>query len=94
ELIDLRTVSPLDSETIIDSVKKTGRAVVVQEAPRTGGMASEITARINDDALLHLEAPVQRVTGWDVQYPLLAREDAYMPGDKRIRNGITSALEF
>ncbi|MDY6761946.1 MAG: alpha-ketoacid dehydrogenase subunit beta [Candidatus Nanohaloarchaea archaeon] len=94
ELIDLRTVSPMDTETVIASVKKTGRAVVVQEAPRTGGLASEITARVNDDALLHLEAPVQRVTGYDVPFPLLAREDAYMPGEKRIRNGIEQTVEF
>ncbi|MDY6766408.1 MAG: alpha-ketoacid dehydrogenase subunit beta [Candidatus Nanohaloarchaea archaeon] len=94
ELIDLRTISPMDTETVIDSVQKTGRAVVVQEAPRTAGLASEITARINDEALLHLEAPVQRVTGYDVPFPLLAREDAYMPGEKRIRTGIKEAVDF
>ncbi|MCJ7479124.1 MAG: alpha-ketoacid dehydrogenase subunit beta [Candidatus Nanohaloarchaeota archaeon QJJ-7] len=94
EVIDLRTISPLDTETIIDSVKRTGKAVIVQEAPRTGGMSSEITARINDEALLHLEAPVQRVTGYDVPYPMLAREDAYMPGEKRIRKGIEDAVNF
>ncbi|MFB6294228.1 MAG: transketolase C-terminal domain-containing protein, partial [Candidatus Nanohaloarchaea archaeon] len=93
-LIDLRTISPMDTDTIIDSVQTTGRAVVVQEAPRTGGLSSEITARINDEALLHLKAPVQRVTGYDVPFPLLAREDAYMPGEKRIRNGIRDAVEF
>ncbi|MFB6166691.1 MAG: alpha-ketoacid dehydrogenase subunit beta [Candidatus Nanohaloarchaea archaeon] len=94
EVIDPRTVSPLDSETIIDSVKRTGRAVVVQEASRTGGLSSEITARINDEALLHLEAPVKRVTGYDVPYPLLAREDAYMPSTKRIRDKIREAVDF
>ncbi len=94
ELIDLRTISPMDSDTIIDSVKKTGRCCVVQEASRSFGTASEITARINDEALLHLEAPVERVTGFDVPYPLFAREEAYMPGEDRIRTGIEEVLSY
>ncbi|WP_276282540.1 alpha-ketoacid dehydrogenase subunit beta [Halorussus caseinilyticus] len=92
EVIDLRTVSPMDSEAILNSVRKTGRCVVVHEAPRTGGLAAEIIARINDDALYHLEAPVERVTGYDVPFPMFAREDAYRPDAERIRRGIERAL--
>jgi pyruvate dehydrogenase E1 component beta subunit len=94
EVIDLRTVSPLDSETVVDSVRKTGRAVVVHEAPRTGGLGAELVARINDDALLHLEAPVERVTGFDVPVPLLSMEDYYVPSPPRIAAGIERVLEF
>lgn len=93
-VIDLPTVSPLDSETIIDSVKKTGRCVVVQEAHRTLGIASEISARIMDEAVLHLEAPVKRVTAPDVITPLLAREQAYMPDVTRIKEGIQETVRF
>lgn len=94
ELIDLRTISPLDSGTVIDSVQKTGRCVIVHEAPKTVGVAAELIARINDEALLHLEAPIERVTAYDVPYPLFAREDAYLPDEDRIRHGITRVLEF
>ncbi len=94
EVIDPRTIYPLDTETIIGSVKKTGRCVVVHEAPRTAGMSSEITARINDEALLYLEAPVERVTGYDVPFPMYAREDDYMPSEKRIRKGIETVMSF
>ena len=94
EVIDPRTLYPLDSETIVESVKKTGRCVVVHEAPRTAGMAGEITSRINEEAFLYLEAPVERVTGYDVPVPLFAREDDYLPDAERIRDGIRRALEF
>ena len=92
EVVDLRTISPMDSETILDSVRKTGRCVVVHEAPRTSGFAAEIIARINDDALYYLEAPVERVTGYDVPFPLFAREEAYRPDADRIRREIERAL--
>lgn len=94
ELIDLRSVFPIDTETIVDSVKKTGRCVIVHEASRTGGLAGELIARINEDALLYLEAPVERVTGFDVPFPLFAKEEAYMPGEERICDGIQRALDF
>jgi pyruvate dehydrogenase E1 component beta subunit len=94
ELVDLRTVSPLDGQTVVESVKKTGRAVVVHEAPRTGGLGAELVARINDDALLYLEAPVERVTGFDVPVLLLSMEDFYAPTPPRIAAGIERALEF
>ncbi|WP_312911737.1 alpha-ketoacid dehydrogenase subunit beta [Natronosalvus caseinilyticus] len=94
EVIDPRTLYPLDTQTIVESVKKTGRCVVVHEAPKTAGMGGEITARINEEAFLYLEAPVERVTGYDVPVPLFAREDDYLPDEDRIRNGISRALEF
>jgi len=88
ELIDLRTLSPLDTETIIQSVKKTGKCVIVQEAPRTLGLASEIIARINDKALYSLEAPVERVTGFDTIVPLRLHEDYYLPSAEKIANAV------
>ena len=94
EVVDLRTLSPMDTETILESFKKTGRAVVVHEAPRTGGLAGEITATIQEEALLYQEAPVGRVTGFDVPYPLYALEDYYMPEDARIVDAIRETYEF
>lgn len=94
EVIDLRTVAPLDHETIVESVKKTGRAAVVHEAPHTGGLGAEIVARINEDALVYLEAPVERVTGFDTPVPLLSMEDYYPPTPPRIEAGIQRVVEF
>ncbi|WP_247000863.1 alpha-ketoacid dehydrogenase subunit beta [Halosolutus gelatinilyticus] len=93
EVIDPRTLYPLDTATIVDSVRKTGRCCVVHEAPRTAGMAGEITARINEEAFYYLEAPIERVTGYDVPVPLFAREDAYLPDADRIETGLRRALE-
>ncbi|MDQ2053956.1 alpha-ketoacid dehydrogenase subunit beta [Halobellus sp. H-GB7] len=92
EVIDLRTISPMDAETIVESVKKTGRCCVVHEGPRTLGVGSEIIARINDEALMYLEAPVERVTGFDTPVPLLSMEDFYFPHPPRIVEGIERAL--
>lgn len=94
ELIDLRTLKPLDVGTIIQSVKKTGRCVIVQEAPRTGGMASEIIALINEQALLSLKAPVARVTGFDTAFPLYKLEDHYLPSTERIINAIEATANY
>jgi len=94
ELIDLRTLKPLDSETIINSVKKTGRCVIVQEAPKTLGLASEIIALINDKALLSLEAPVERITGLDTIVPLAKLEKYYNPSVERIVYGINKVLKY
>ncbi|MFO8115691.1 MAG: alpha-ketoacid dehydrogenase subunit beta [Halorubrum sp.] len=94
EVVDLRTVSPLDREAIVDAFERTGRAVVVHEAPKTGGLAGEITAIIQEEALLYQEAPVTRVTGFDVPYPLYALEDYYLPTAARIEEGILEAVEF
>src|SRR5437879_8325679 len=79
EVIDLRTLSPLDNDAIIESVKKTKRAVVVHEAPRRAGVGAEIVARINEMALVYLEAPVERVTGFDTVMPLPKLEKSYLP---------------
>lgn len=92
ELIDLRTLSPLDTETIINSVKKTGKCVIVQEAPKTLGLASEIIARINEKALYSLEAPVERVTGFDTIIPLRLHEDYYLPSVEKITSAIERAI--
>jgi pyruvate dehydrogenase E1 component beta subunit len=94
EVVDLRTLSPLDEEAIVESFKKTGRAVVVHEAPKTGGLAGEITATIQEEALVYQEAPIERVTGFDVPYPLYALEDYYLPEPERIEDGIRNAYDF
>jgi len=94
EVVDLRTLSPLDEATIVESFKKTGRAAVVHEAPKTGGLAGEITATIQEEALLYQEAPIERITGFDVPYPLYALEDYYLPEPERIEDGIRDAVEF
>ncbi len=94
ELIDLLTINPMDGKTITDSVRKTGRCVVVQEAPRHLGVASEVIARINDDALMYLEAPVNRVTHYDVVTPYFGRENAFLPNAPRIEQAIEQTLDF
>ena len=92
EVVDMRTLSPMDREAIVESFKKTGRAVIVHEAPKTGGLAGEITATINEEALYYQEAPIERVTGFDVPYPLYALEDYYLPEDTRIEDAIREAV--
>ena len=94
EIIDLRTLSPLDSETIIASVKKTHRAVVVHEAPATCGVGAEIVARINEKALIYLEAPVQRVTGFDTIMPLPKLEKYYLPDAGRVIEAANRTVNF
>jgi len=93
ELIDLRTLSPLDSETIIKSVKKTGRLVIVHEAPKTLGMSAEISALIAENCLEYLEAPVQRVAGLDTPFPY-SLEKEYIPDAKVIYNKIKRTVEY
>jgi pyruvate dehydrogenase E1 component beta subunit len=94
EIIDLRTVSPMDTGTILESVKKTGRAVVVQEAPRSFGVGAEISARIMEKAVLNLEAPVERVAAPDITVPLPRSEDYYYINPDRIMRGIVKVMEF
>lgn len=94
EVIDVQTVSPLDTETIKNSVAKTGRAVVVHEGPRTCGIGAEIVARIVETSLMHLEAPVRRVTGFDVQFPYFARERAFLPSAERVACVAREVLAF
>jgi len=84
EVIDLMTISPLDDELFTKSVKKTGRAVIVHEAPRSFGAGAEIISRIMEKSFFYLEAPIARVTGYDVVIPLFARENAYLPDAQRI----------
>jgi pyruvate dehydrogenase E1 component beta subunit len=94
EVVDLRTLSPIDTNTIVKSFKKTGRAVIVHEAPKTGGLASEITTIIQEEALLYQEAPIGRVTGFDVPFPLYALEDYYIPEETRIIDAIRKVDAF
>jgi len=94
EVLDLLTLSPLDIEAIGRSAKKTGRVVVVQESPRSYGVAAEIAAQVNDRSLLWLEAPVERVTGYDVVNPYFGREMLYLPSPERIQAAIERALDF
>ena len=94
EVIDLRTLSPLDSGTIVESVKKTKRAVVVHEAPRRCGVGAEIVARINEMALVYLEAPVERVTGFDTVMPLPKLEKFYLPDAGRVVQAIDRVMNF
>jgi pyruvate dehydrogenase E1 component beta subunit len=94
EVIDLRTISPLDEGTILTSVEKTGRAVIVHEAVRTCGLGAEIIARINEKALLSLEAPVERIAGYDTVFPLYKMEHHYLPGPDRILRGIRKVMAF
>jgi pyruvate dehydrogenase E1 component beta subunit len=93
EVIDLRTLSPLDVETVVASVAKTGRAVVVQEAPRMAGVASEVAAVLQEQALYSLLAPVQRVTGWDSVVPLRRAEKHYLPSTERVLTAARKVLE-
>ncbi|RST31628.1 alpha-ketoacid dehydrogenase subunit beta [Sphingomonas ginkgonis] len=92
EVIDLRTLVPLDLETIVESVKKTGRCLVMQEATRTSGFAAELATLVQERCFYHLEAPVARVTGWDTPYPH-AYEWIYFPGPLRTKNALKKVLE-
>ena len=94
ELLDLRTISPLDDETVVASVKKTGRCAIVHEGPRSCGVAAELISRINEKALLSLEAPVVRVTSPDVPFPLYRLENDFLPSMARIKKGIEKVMEF
>ena len=94
EVIDLRTLNPLDRETIISSVVKTGRAVVVHEAPKTNGFGAEIVAQINEHALLSLEAPVGRVSGFDTVFPGARQEKLYLPHRDRVIAAVIKTMEF
>jgi len=92
EVIDLRSLLPLDLDTIVDSVKKTGRCVVAHEATRTSGFGAELAALVQEHCFYHLEAPIVRVTGWDTPYPH-ALEWEYFPGPQRVADGMRRALE-
>jgi pyruvate/2-oxoglutarate/acetoin dehydrogenase E1 component len=94
ELIDLRTIYPIDVETIAESVRKTGRAVVVHEAPKTAGFGAEISSVIQEQCFLHLGAPVQRVTGFDTVMPYYKLERAYLPDAERITRAIRECVAY
>jgi pyruvate/2-oxoglutarate/acetoin dehydrogenase E1 component len=84
EVLDIRTLKPLDEESLLASVAKTGRVVIVQEAPRVAGFGAELAAVIAEKSILDLHGPVLRVTGFDVPYPYWQIEDAYVPSVERV----------
>jgi 2-oxoisovalerate dehydrogenase E1 component beta subunit len=92
EIIDLRTLAPLDVAAIKRSVEKTGRCVVVHEATRFSGYGAELTATVQEECFYHLEAPIERVCGWDTPYPHAFEWD-YFPGQKRLAAAIERVLE-
>jgi pyruvate/2-oxoglutarate/acetoin dehydrogenase E1 component len=92
EILDLRTLKPLDEEALVASVAKTGRAVIVQEAPRVCGFAAEVAAVLAEKAMFDLHGPVLRVTGYDVPYPYWQIEDAYMPSVERVADAVRRVL--
>jgi pyruvate/2-oxoglutarate/acetoin dehydrogenase E1 component len=94
EVIDVRTLKPLDEETLLGSVAKTGRAVIVQEAPRAAGFGAEIAAVLAEKAILDLRGPVLRVTGYDAPFPFWSLEDEYLPTPPRVVEAVAKLLAF
>jgi len=92
EVIDVATITPIDFDTIAESVAKTGRCVIVHEAPKTGGVGGEIAARLAERSIYDLLAPVERVTGYDTHIPLFRLEMKYLPSVERIKEGIKRTL--
>jgi 2-oxoisovalerate dehydrogenase E1 component beta subunit len=92
EIIDLRSIWPMDLDTVVESVKKTGRCVIVHEATKTSGFGAELMSLVQENCFYELEAPIERVTGWDTPYPH-AQEWAYFPGPKRIAEALTRVME-
>lgn len=93
EVIDLRTLWPLDIDCVVQSAKKTGRVVIVHEAPRTCGLGAEIAALVQERCFVHLEAPIRRITGWDTPFPYTL-ENEYLPLAPRILKGIEETRQF
>jgi pyruvate dehydrogenase E1 component beta subunit len=94
EVLDLRSLKPLDEEALLASAARTGRVVIVQEAPRVAGFAAEVAAVLAEKAILDLRGPIVRVTGFDVPYPYWQLEDAYLPSPERVAAAATRLLEF
>ncbi|MBU1197009.1 alpha-ketoacid dehydrogenase subunit beta [Candidatus Micrarchaeota archaeon] len=94
EIIDIRSLSPFDENTVLASVKKTGRAIIVSESPKSGGFAAEISARIAEKALMSLNAPILRVSGYDVPIPLAKLEDYYLPDTARIGKAVEEIMKY
>jgi pyruvate dehydrogenase E1 component beta subunit len=92
EVIDLLTISPLNEKIFVESVKKTGRAIAIHEAPRSFGPGAEIVTRLMEKAFYYLEIPIERVTGYDIVIPLFSREKAYLPNAQRILRSARRAL--
>ena len=94
ELIDLLTISPMDTETLCASVRKTGRCVIVHEGQRTCGVAAEIIARLNEEAFEYLEAPIKRITGFDIPFPYFQVEEHFLPESEEIVASIKETLDW
>ncbi|WP_276528446.1 alpha-ketoacid dehydrogenase subunit beta [Pseudalkalibacillus hwajinpoensis] len=94
DVIDLRTLYPLDKEMIAESVQKTGRAVIIHEAPSSGGVGSEVITIINDTSFLYMKAPIKKVTGYDTPVPLFTLEDDYLPDEKKVVRAIEETVRF
>ncbi|MCW2709195.1 MAG: transketolase, central region, partial [Frankiales bacterium] len=94
EVVDLRTLSPLDFETIRESVRRTRRAVVVHEAPRSIGLGAELAARLSEELYYEMEAPVLRVTGFDIPYPPSRVEEEYLPDLDRVLHAVDRSLAY
>ncbi|MEU9794411.1 alpha-ketoacid dehydrogenase subunit beta [Streptomyces sparsogenes] len=94
EVIDLRSLAPLDTATVVDSVRRTGRLIVTHEAPLTHGLGAELAARVQDEAFYALEAPVIRVTGYDTPYPPSRLEEGWLPGPDRILAAVDRSLSY
>lgn len=94
EFVDIRTIKPLDKQQILESFQKTGKAVIIQESPLTCSVASEITTIIQEESLIHMEAPINRVSGIDTPYPLYRNETNYLPSKKQIKKEIKKTMNF
>ncbi len=94
EVLDLRSLSPIDFQPLYDSVRKTGRLVVVHEAPGSVGLGAEIAARVSQECFYHLESPVIRVTGFDTPYPPARLEEHYLPDVERVLEGVDRAMSY
>ncbi len=94
DVLDLKTLYPLDRDLIAESVQKTGRCVIVHEAQSTGGLGNDLLSVINDTSFLYLRAPIERVTGFDVPVPFFALEDHQLPTPKRVLQSIEKAVHF
>jgi len=94
EILDIRSLKPLDEDALLAAAAKTGRVVIVQEAPRVAGYGAELAAILAEKAMLDLQAPIVRVTGYDVPYPYWQIEDAYMPSAERVADAARKLLEF
>lgn len=94
EVVDLMTLRPFDMETVLKSVKKTGRVVIVHEAPKTCGFGAELSATIAEDAMLYLKAPIRRVTGYDAVMPLARLEEHFIPSVDRIKKALEEVMRY